>query len=507
MSDPAGQENQHTMTATVVEDRPVTDDEDRKLQQVLEEAELTGEVPGNQVVHLKSRRGFLTIEPDQTDWTEVQLTALESIGIKTEGREAVPRPYVLQFLYVCQMRDLDPQLREAYLITYGNWWQNDKNEWVDSRKYSLVIGIEGFRKRGEDTGQYRGQTEYEWCGQDGVWKDFWDVKTMGYPLMARVGIFRAGFDVPVYGKAAFSEFCPMVDVWTYDENKRKKVRTWDRETNGWKKVPAEMWQKMGSNQLGKCAEAQGFRKAFPRQMNGLYAEDEMDRARIEYAQESEERARQGQADQAQQRRMAAYAANQAKTAETAAAVADAVIEGEIVDDGQTRAQQPRTAAQAAKDAIADMRARQFGHGGAETPSGPPVTDAQRLAWLVEEIKFQSTRLGRSIEDLTKRQSAKLDGKSYRDFTANELQLAVNPSRKPTARKLRDAGLEDQAAAYAAAIPGVAAPLWALLGQPEPTLEPTNVDPTKPHTYADKGGVCMHCGLFEDAPIHGETITT
>lgn len=475
------------MTATATEEKISAElsTEEQQLQETLDGATKSGEV-----VHYESPsgKGMLSIDPNQTDWTPAQRTALKSIGIETEGPDAVPIANVLQFLHLCQMRDLDPFLGEAHLVTYGKIKRKDGGRTYDDRSFKLIVGIDGFRKRGEDTGEYAGMTEPEWCDEDEVWHKVWDKKKRGNPTAARVGIFRKGHDVPTYGVAMFEEFVPMVEIWEGYGSNAKRTGRWQ---------PTPMWIKMPANQIAKCAEAQAWRKTFPRKMSGMYAPEEMERAVAEYA--AEKRAA---ADEAQQeRRMAAYAASQAQNADRAAAVAaNAPIEGVIVEDGQNRSQEPLSAAQAAQDAVAVMRARQGGQQAAETPAAAPVSDQQRLAWLVEEIRMQSELLGRSIEELTKRQSDRLDGKPYQQFTADELQFAVNAGRRPAATRLRDSGQQAEAQAYNRVPAGVAAPLWALLGHPEPQAA-RRVDPHKPHVYVDKGGVCRDCERFDDDPIH------
>jgi phage recombination protein Bet len=476
MSDPAGQENESMTTATVDEATTERTEEDGKLQEMLDEAALDGTKP-NELIHVESRsgKGFLTIDPEQKEWTPAQLVALRSIDIETSGDNAVPMQYVLQFLYVCQMRDLDPWLREAYLITHGRLNQGKNGKWYDDRKYTLVVGIDGFRKRGEDTGEYTGQVGPQWCGEDLVWKDGWNPK-WGNPTMARVGIMRKGFDVPVWGVAAFDEFVPMVPEYTgYGDNRRKTNRM----------VPTPMWQKMGINQIAKCGEAQGFRKAFPRQMSGMYEPAEMQRAEAEYQQQQEDKRQ----DESRERRVAAYAAAQAKPG------ADGVVVGEIVEDGRKVTQQPVSARDAVQEAVAGIQAQQG-------PRQPQASAEQRLAWLVDEVRLVIEKLiEQPITELARRQ-IEVAGKPIQQFTADELQRAVNPLRPTAIAKLRAAGRGDEADAYSKVPPGVAVPLRVLLGQPD---DAPAASPGRSHQYVDNGGVCgvEDCDRFSDDPVHAQ----
>jgi hypothetical protein len=56
------------------------------------------------------------------------------------------------------------------------------------------------------------------------------------------------------------------------------VATWVEYAQVYDGQPTEMWARMPSNQLAKCAEAQALRKAFPAELSGLYAKEEMDQA-------------------------------------------------------------------------------------------------------------------------------------------------------------------------------------------------------------------------------------
>lgn len=142
------------------------------------------------------------------------------------------------FVLACDRSDLDPFARQIYFMR------------ETGKQGSLVIQatIDGLRLSAERTKQYAGQLGPEWCGPDGIWKEIWVEKTP--PTAARVGIRRADFADPIWGKALYSEFAQ----------------------------DSDFWQHMPANQLAKCAEALGFRRAFPAKFSGLYTPEEMDRA-------------------------------------------------------------------------------------------------------------------------------------------------------------------------------------------------------------------------------------
>lgn len=232
----AASEVDEPVEGEIVEERPTSDDDGAST------------IPASkEVVEYQMGQGLLTIDPTQQRWTDDQRVALRAIGVETQGELAVPAPYVAQFLHTCQSAGLDPWRKEAYLITYGKRWVDRDGKVVDRRRFTLVTGIDGFRNRGEQTGQYRGQVGPQWMGDDGVWKDFWNPK-WGTPVAARVGVMREGFDVPVYGVVAYDEMVALVDEYAETGQRGKREKTGN-------KVPTESWERMPSLMLAKCFSA------------------------------------------------------------------------------------------------------------------------------------------------------------------------------------------------------------------------------------------------------------
>lgn len=170
------------------------------------------------------------------------------------------------FLMVCQKSGLDPFSRQIYLSERTS--SDGRGGWVT--KKSPETTIDGFRVIAERSGKYAGQQGPYWCGQDGQWKDVW----LGAepPSAAKVGILRTDFGEPIWAVALYSEYV-----------QRKKARP-DGTPGG----PNSMWQKMAANQLAKCAESLGLRKAFPRDLSGFYSREEMGQADVTATEAREE---------------------------------------------------------------------------------------------------------------------------------------------------------------------------------------------------------------------------
>lgn len=171
---------------------------------------------------------------DQTSWTDQEKALVEAAGLVNRGKLA-PRPTVEAFLSHCHRTGLDPIARQIYCIERGGRW-------------TTQVSIDGARLVAERSKQYQGQTPTQWTADGETWVDVWLSKEA--PAAARVGVYRAGFQAPLFAVATFDQYNP--------------------GTSMWKKMPALM--------LGKCAEMLALRKAFPQDLSGLYSAEEMAQA-------------------------------------------------------------------------------------------------------------------------------------------------------------------------------------------------------------------------------------
>ncbi len=187
----------------------------------------------------------------QTSFVDPQVSAAITIYDRLKplqdalGLGNLTVPEMQLFAMVAHHTGLDPFTKQIYAIKRGG-------------KVIHQTGIDGYRSTAERTKGYRGSDAPVFepcdCGDD---KDSPTV----HPKIARVTVYRAYSDGirPQVGEARWHELKP-------------------KHTRGNYGYADDMWWQMPENQLAKCAEANGLRKAFPRVLGGVYIAEEMEQA-------------------------------------------------------------------------------------------------------------------------------------------------------------------------------------------------------------------------------------
>lgn len=147
---------------------------------------------------------------------------------RTVAKEATPAELEL-YMYDCQRHGVHPLDKLLHFTKR-------------SGKYTPITSIDLLRSRAADTGELGGIEDPQYRGEPA-----------GLDFTAAVTVYRfvQGQRCPFTATARWTEYKPDQD---------------------------HMWRKMPYLMLGKCAEALALRKAFPRQLAGLYAKEEMDQA-------------------------------------------------------------------------------------------------------------------------------------------------------------------------------------------------------------------------------------
>lgn len=168
-----------------------------------------------------TNQGALAVRPDQVEWTPAQRAALEQLGIAE-----APEGDQLVFLHVSQRMRLDPFNKEIYLI--GRY-----DPALRRKRWTIQIGIDGFRSKSEEHPEFGGVDDAEYCGADGAWSDVW-LSDDAPPVAARFTVYRKDWPRPVRAVAHYREYVQLKDGGE----------------------PTAMWKNRPAGQLAKCFDDQ-----------------------------------------------------------------------------------------------------------------------------------------------------------------------------------------------------------------------------------------------------------
>ena len=151
------------------------------------------------------------------------------------------------FIQVCKGAQLNPFLRQVHLVPR---WDSK----IGATVRTIQVGIDGFRAVAESGGQYAGNDDPAYKGELTIEYGLKEKKKVVVPLQATVTVYKAmnGQRYPFTATARWAEYYPGEKI-------------------------GFQWHIRPYLMLGKCAEALALRKAFPKLLSGMYAQEEMDR--------------------------------------------------------------------------------------------------------------------------------------------------------------------------------------------------------------------------------------
>ena len=176
------------------------------------------------------------VPKDQSPKLYLDLVKTQIMGVDAKGNARADDDTLL-FLYVAKRTGLDPLTKQIYAIF--RWDSRQGKE-----KMTIQASIDGMRLVAQRTKGY--------AGQDDV---IFDDETKKQPGKATVTVYKlmGRNRVSFTASARWSEYCQTTSTG----------------------MPMVMWAKMPYLMLGKCAEALALRKAFPNELSGIYAPEEM----------------------------------------------------------------------------------------------------------------------------------------------------------------------------------------------------------------------------------------
>lgn len=173
---------------------------------------------------------------------EITITDVDVVRVFCDN-PAVTQREVKLFVELCKAQRLNPFIREAYLVKYGD------------KPASLVVGKDVYTKRAQANPRFKGMQAGIFVTRDGKGKE--REGSMVLPGETVVGgwckVFVEGYDVPIYDSVAFEEYA---------------TRKRDGKLGG-------SWAKMPGTMIRKVAMVHALREAFPDEFQGLYDAAEM----------------------------------------------------------------------------------------------------------------------------------------------------------------------------------------------------------------------------------------
>lgn len=154
-------------------------------------------------------------------------------------------------LAYCKAARLDPMTKPVHIVPMSVKVARDKWEWRDV----VMPGIELYRTKAHDTGEYAGQDEVEFGPTvSGKWGDI----TVEYPQWAKVTVYR------MKGNVNCAYTAKVLWLESYATAGKDSL------------APNAMWRKRPFGQIEKCAEALALRKAFPEAIGAHNTAEEME---------------------------------------------------------------------------------------------------------------------------------------------------------------------------------------------------------------------------------------
>lgn len=144
---------------------------------------------------------------------------------------------IVQFINLCKSQNLNPWIREAYLIKYS------------SSAATMVVGKDVFTKRAQANPKFKGMSAGVIGEKQGELKSFiGSILPKDWSLVGGwAKVFLDGYVEPVEAQVSMAEYAS--------------------SQASWKKIPATM--------IRKVALVQALREAFPEELGGLYDSSEM----------------------------------------------------------------------------------------------------------------------------------------------------------------------------------------------------------------------------------------